>query len=155
MIRFPSDNPLQEAERIVPIASRRRKQSSQALPKDSRPTIRIAACEIEHIVNEAEAALINAERGLYQHSNKIVSVVETPVKAAHGQEVIALGILERGDHALLEDLAVAANFERFDKRCNDWVAADPPIMIVNAEAAERPTQLSDSERHSQRADYAR
>ena len=57
-------------------------------------------------------------------------MIETPVKAAHGQEVIALGILERGDHTSSEDLAVAANFERFDKRCNDWVPADPPIMIV-------------------------
>jgi putative DNA primase/helicase len=133
MTRFPSDSdeaPPGASDRVVPIASRRRKQNSQALPNDSRPTIRIAAGEIERIVNEAEAALINAERGLYQHSNKIVSVVETPVKAAHGQEVIALGILERGDHALLEDLSVASNFERFDKRCNDWVAADPPITIV-------------------------
>ena len=133
MIRFPSDSDeaLSEAsDRIVPIASRRRKQSSQALPNDSRPTIRIAAGEIERIVNEAESALINAKRGLYQQSNKIVSVVETPVKAAHGQEVIALGILERGDHTSSEDLSVAANFERFDKRCNDWVPADPPIMIV-------------------------
>jgi hypothetical protein len=91
MTRFPSDSddaPPGASGRIVPIASRRRKQSIQALPNDSRPTIRIAAGEIERIVNEAEAALINAERGLYQHSNKIVSVVETPVKAAHGQEVM-------------------------------------------------------------------
>jgi putative DNA primase/helicase len=133
MTKFPSNSdevPSEASGRIVPIASRRRKQSSQALPNDSRPTIRIAAGEIERIVNEAESALINAERGLYQHSNKIVSVVETPVKSAHGQEVIALGILERGDHALLEDLSVAASFERFDKRCNDWLATDPPITIV-------------------------
>jgi putative DNA primase/helicase len=127
MTRFPSDD---QEDRLVPIASRRRTQSSQALPNDSRPTIRIAAGEIERIVNEAESALINAKRGLYQQSNKIVSVVETPVKAAHGQEVIALGILERGDHTSSEDLSVAANFERFDKRCNDWVAADPPIIVV-------------------------
>jgi hypothetical protein len=42
----------------------------------NRPTIRITAGDIERIVDEAEDALISAERGVYQRDATIVSVCE-------------------------------------------------------------------------------
>ena len=110
---------------VIQITRARKKPSRITFPNDPRPTIQLVKGEIERVVDEGEAALIKADRDLYQQSNKIVSVVETPKKAAHGKEVLALAICERGDFALMEDLSIAANFIKFDGRVNDWVFADP------------------------------
>jgi len=99
---------------------------------DSRPIIRLAAGQIERIVDEAEAALIKASRGLYQRDNQIVFVAYTPAKTSRGEDTVTIQILERGEHALLVDMAAAADFKRFDKRVRGWVVADPPILIVKA-----------------------
>jgi hypothetical protein len=98
----------------------------------SRPTVRLIVGEIERIVDEAEAALIKARRGLYQRDNRIVFVAYSPAKTATGADTATIQILERGEHALIVDMAASANFERFDKRVKGWVAADPPISIVKA-----------------------
>jgi hypothetical protein len=99
---------------------------------DNRPTIRIAAGEIERIVDETELALIKAGRGLYQRDGKIVFVSYSPARTNKGEDTLTIQILERGEHALLLDMSAAANFERFDKRANKWVSADPPMTIVLA-----------------------
>jgi len=100
------------------------------LASDSRPTIRLVAGEMDRIVDEAEVALLKANRGLYQRDNKIVFVGYSPAKAANGDDTVTIQILERGEHALLVDMAASANFEKFDKRANGWIAADPPLPIV-------------------------
>jgi hypothetical protein len=110
--------------------TRGRKKLSRIAPNDPRPTIHLTAGQTERIVDEAEDALMKANRGLYQRENLIVTVGHAPALAADGREVVALRIFTRGDHALLEDLAAAARFERFDKRVKGNVAADPPLAIV-------------------------
>ncbi len=116
----------------LPRHHRQRSARHSAPPGDggSIPTIRIIPGEVERIVDEAEAALIKAARGLYQRSDAIVIVALSPAKAAHGREISALRIVERTDHALIEDLAVSAQFERFSKREKAFVACDPPMWIV-------------------------
>ena len=100
---------------------------------DSRPTIRLAAGQTGRIVDEAELALINANRaGLYQRDGKIVYFARTPARRDTGEDTFVLQILERGEHALLCDMAASANFQKFDKRSNKWIAADPPLPIVKA-----------------------
>lgn len=96
------------------------------------PTIRLAAGEIERIVDKVEIALIQANRGLYQRDNKIVFVAYTPAKTSTGEQTATIQILERGEHALIVDMAASANFEKFDKRPKAWVVADPPILIAKA-----------------------
>jgi len=98
----------------------------------NRPTIRLVAGEIERIVDEVEIALIQANRGLYQRDNKIVFVAYTPAKTSTGEHTATIQILERGEHALIVDMAASANFEKFDKRPKAWVVADPPILIAKA-----------------------
>ncbi len=107
-----------------------RKARHIAAAEDARPTIKIIAGEIERVVNEAESALIRANRGLYQRANQIVTVGHAPAIAADGKEIIILRIFERGDHALLEDLAASARFVKLDKRAKGIVAVDPPMAIV-------------------------
>ena len=100
---------------------------------DGKPVIRVVAGEIERIVDETELALIKANRGLYQRDGKIVFVSYTPAKTSTGEDTVTIQILERGEHALIVDMAVAANFQRSDKRVKQgWVAADPALAIVKA-----------------------
>jgi hypothetical protein len=99
------------------------------IPADHRPTIRVVAGDIERIVDNAERADCR-EPGLYQRDGRIVSVVDVHVLTARGQGIGAQSIAERGDHALIEDLATAAQFVKFDARAKGDVAIDPPLNIV-------------------------
>jgi putative DNA primase/helicase len=91
--------------------------------------IRLTAGDMECIVAESEAALIRSGRQLYQRDGKIVFVAYTPAKTCDGDNTTTIQIIERGEHALLLDMCAAANFEKFDKRANKWVSADPPMTI--------------------------
>ena len=97
---------------------------------DLRPTITIVANDIERIVDEAESALINSDRGLYQHANRIVSVELDQAVTADGKRIRRDRIFERGEQALLEDLSSAAHFEKFKARANDTMTCDPPLAVV-------------------------
>ena len=95
-----------------------------------RPVIQIKEGEIERIVNEAEEALIDSDRGLYQRAGKIVSIDEIRIKTSGGRTTLAQRIIERKDNALAEDLTVSAQFERWDARSERWVAKDAPAKVV-------------------------
>ena len=97
---------------------------------DNRPAIRVVAADIERIVDEAEAALIKANRGLYQRGGLIVSVGVARMITADGSEVGGQRIFERGEHALAEDLTAAAHFEKYNERVKDYVPCDAPSKIV-------------------------
>jgi putative DNA primase/helicase len=85
---------------------------------------------IERIVDEAELALIAANRGLYQRDGRIVCAVSLAVLTAKGLKVAVQRIAERGDHALCEDLASAANFVKWDGRARAHVTVSPPMWVV-------------------------
>lgn len=95
-----------------------------------RPVIQIKEGEIERIVDEAEEALINSDRGLYQRAGKIVSIDEVRIKTSGGRTTLAQRIVERGSNALTEDLTVSARFERWDARSERWVTKDAPAKVV-------------------------
>jgi putative DNA primase/helicase len=105
-------------------------RTTALVPNDDRPSITLKAGDTERIVNESEAALINAGRGLYQRANQIVFVGDAPALAAHGKEITTQRILERGEHALLEDLSIAAHFEKYHARAKEFITVDPPLSIV-------------------------
>ncbi len=92
--------------------------------------IRIVDGDIECMVDEAEDALIKSDRGLYQRTGQIVSIADVRIKTSGGRTTIAQRIVERGDHALAEDLTSAARFERYDARMEKWVARDAPMKVV-------------------------
>jgi hypothetical protein len=110
----------------------RKRAADRRVAPDGRPIILLVAGEIGGIVEESEAALIKANRGIYQRDGKIVFVAYTPAKTSAGENTVAIQILERGEHALLVDMAASANFKRFDRRVKDWITADPSIPIVKA-----------------------
>ena len=99
-------------------------------PNDNLPTITLTAGNIEEITNASEAALIKAERGIYQRNGLIVSVVFTDAPTAHGGRVIVQRIREKGDYALVEALSSAAHFPRWDANSKGHVLVDPPVSTV-------------------------
>jgi putative DNA primase/helicase len=117
----------------VSVESKTRKKTKRNVdPNDKRPTIRIVPGEIERIVNEAEAALIKANRGIYQRDGRIVSIGSAPAIAADETKITVQRIFERGEHALQEDLSTAAQFEKYDARSKNYVLVNPPMWIVKA-----------------------
>jgi len=76
--------------RVISFVRKRRKPNKPPRQNDPRPTIRLTAGDIVRIVDDAEAALIKADRGLYQRANQIVFVAETPAKASRGRDVVTL-----------------------------------------------------------------
>jgi hypothetical protein len=78
------------------------------------PVIELQPGEIERTVDQAESALIAARRGLYQRDGLIVSASEVKVITADEREILAQRIEERGEHALVEDLSAAADFQRWN-----------------------------------------
>ena len=124
--------PPEEAPRVLPIAAERPRRKPRIVPaaNDPPPTIRLVEGDIERIVDEAESALISANRGLYQRDGRIVCAVGVPILTAQGPKVAVQRIAERGDHALCEDLASAGNFVKWDGRARANVAVTPPGWIV-------------------------
>jgi hypothetical protein len=99
-------------------------------PNDLRPTIQIVPGGIEKIVDEAEQALIDANRGLYLHGNRIVFVENGQAITSEGKKIVRQRISERGEHALVEDLSSAAIFQMFDARAKRQMPRDPSLAIV-------------------------
>jgi hypothetical protein len=83
-----------------------------------RPTIRLVSGEIHRIVDAAERELAQTGR-CYQRGGLIVTVTTDPGTRE-------TRIQEMSQPALVRALAAAANWERYDKRAQDWVRTDPP-----------------------------
>ncbi len=99
-------------------------------PDEVRPTIRFIGGEISAIVDLAEAALTAAEFGIYQRGAFVVRPGEVSVSISRGKEVTAQRILELGDHALVEALTKAAEWEKYDGRSESWVRIDAPQKVA-------------------------
>jgi hypothetical protein len=112
---------------------KKRKKTKRGVdPNDKRPTIRIVPGEIERIVNQAETALIKANRGIYQRNGRIVSIGSAPAIAADETKITVQRIFTRGEHALQEDLSTAARFEKYDGGSKNCVLVNPPMWILKA-----------------------
>ena len=87
-----------------------------------KPTIRVIAGEIHRVVDAAEKQLAQTQRH-YQRGGLIVTVVTDPgTKETRVQEC--------NQPSLVQALAGAATWERFDGRSEEWVRIDPPARHV-------------------------
>jgi hypothetical protein len=94
-------------------------QNSEARHK---PLIRVVAGDLHRVVDAAEKEL--AARGRhYQAGGLIVSVSTDPTSGDPS-------IVPTSAPALTRELSVAATWERFDGRAEDWVRCDPPVRHV-------------------------
>lgn len=119
---------------------KRRGQGGALPPDDGRPVVKIVGAKLERVVDEAEAALIGSDRGLYQRSGRIVGVGEVKIITSGQSDSVAQLITERGDYALVEDLTAAATFKKFDAKSEDWKACGAPKDIAKT-LKDRGTRL--------------
>jgi hypothetical protein len=95
-----------------------------------RPLIRVAGGELAGEVDQAEAALLEADLGLYQRGAFIVRPGRVLVTVSDGREVSGQRAIEVRDHALMEAMTQAAVWEKHDGRRNAWVQIDAPAKVA-------------------------
>jgi putative DNA primase/helicase len=107
-----------------------RHEPQQAQPANrNREPIRCAPGRLDEMTNEAEQALVGLGN-VYQRLGKIVGVEQEMGKTCDGKTVTFQAIMERGNYALMRDLARATEFERFNAH-GELVPCDPPPKIVH------------------------
>jgi putative DNA primase/helicase len=101
-----------------------------------RPEIEVRVGEMQRTVDEAEQALITAqasqpvEKKVFRRGDQIVSIAIDKAPDHRGQTVESQVIVEVGEHALAERLAVAATFQKWDGRSKKPKRIDPPKDVV-------------------------
>jgi hypothetical protein len=117
----------------------RRKRAERAPPPqdpNDPPEIVIRAGEIERIVNETEAVLIDEQetmpvaKRLFRRGGMVVSIGFNTEPTHDGGTVEAQIIVEAGDYALTERIASAAIFKKHNERKKKLVRVDPPHNIA-------------------------
>lgn len=83
-----------------------------------KPLIRVVAGDLHRVVDAAEKELANRGRH-YQTGSLIVSVSTDPTSGDPS-------IVPTSAPALTRELSVAATWEKYDGRAEDWVRCDPP-----------------------------
>lgn len=96
-----------------------------ATTEDARPLIQLAAGHLARIASEAEDHLIAAGVPFYRRGNRLVRpVIETlPASLDRKTQSPRLAIVD--DVYMRLALSKHIRWEKFDKRSDDWVAADP------------------------------
>ena len=83
-----------------------------------KPVIRVLAGDLHRVVDAAEKELANRGRH-YQSGGLIVSVSTDPTSGDPA-------IVPTSAPALTRELSIAATWEKYDGRAEDWVRSDPP-----------------------------
>ncbi len=83
-----------------------------------KPVIRVVAGDLHRVVDAAEKELANRRRH-YQSGGLIVSVATDPTSGDPS-------IVPTSAPALTRELSVAATWEKYDGRANNWFRCDPP-----------------------------
>lgn len=111
--------------------AKRGKAGASLGPLDSgeqKPTIEIRVGEIGRVVDQVEAALIAANRGLYRRGSLIVSAGVDKMPTFDGKTIETQVIEESGDYSLMEHIEAVADFVRAgDKKAKRCA---PPVAIV-------------------------
>jgi hypothetical protein len=96
-----------------------------------RPLIRFVAGKLPQVLDQAEQALLQAKLGLYQRGAAIVRPGRVVVTVTQQRKTTADRILEVEDHALVEMMTQAAEWERYDGRSGEWVTIDAPMKVAS------------------------
>jgi putative DNA primase/helicase len=109
-----------------------------------RPTIRITAGELARIVNEVDNALAAAGGKLYAYGNKLVQIVAGEIRTTQGREK-SLRLSTITPPSLLCQVSVAAAFEKYNAKMEDWIPTDCPTLVaaayIDRESWQMPTLL--------------
>jgi hypothetical protein len=94
------------------------------------PVIRLHAGELPRLVDDVEAAVAAADRGLYNRAGQLVSIADIGLLGCDEKKVTTLAIVEQDEYGLLEIAAASAQYEKYDGRAKKHIPADPPMALV-------------------------
>jgi hypothetical protein len=95
------------------------------------PQIQIRPGELPRIVNEAENALLGLGREIYQRGGLLVRpVLNKSLKASADRETESWQLVPVTRSYLVEVLCCAAQFLRYDKKAQKWMAVDAPEKVA-------------------------
>ena len=94
------------------------------------PTIRLVDGQLPRAVEETERALIAAGLPIFARAGTLVEPVSETMTAANGRKTVIARLRALCPDSLLEPVAEAAIFQRFNRKRNSWVDVDPPLQLV-------------------------
>jgi len=97
---------------------------------DPRPVIRVAAGRLDRLATQAEAVVKASGLPVFQHGTTLVQPVITEVPASRGRMTVAAGLTELSQPAMIDLFSAVARWERYDKRSEEWLPTDPPMMVA-------------------------
>jgi hypothetical protein len=95
-----------------------------------RPLVRIAGGNLPAIVDDAEAALVASDPGLYQRGDFIVRPAPAVIPIADDRKIVGLRLVPVRANHLAERLTHWVDFQRFDLRSKKWLSIDCPPKIA-------------------------
>jgi hypothetical protein len=93
--------------------------------------IRVNPGDLPRVVDQAEAALLEADYGLYQRGISVVRAAWSKLKAADNKDTYAHLLVPVNATHLVETLTKVAAFEKWDGRNKKYVPIDCPEKIAN------------------------
>jgi RepB DNA-primase from phage plasmid len=93
------------------------------------PTIRLVDGQLPRAVAETERALLAAGLPIFSRAGTLVEPVSETMVAADGRKTVIARLRPFCPDSLLESVAEAAIFQRFNRKRNSWVDVDPPLQL--------------------------
>jgi hypothetical protein len=121
-----------EIARIRAKHSRRQAAEAEAVAARStgRPVIQVWGGALPTVVNQAEAALIARDPDIYEFGDELVRPAMLPIRIAKDCETAGLRLVTIGINELIERMTKVADFQRFDKRSEEFVSIDCPKLVA-------------------------
>jgi hypothetical protein len=94
------------------------------------PTIRLVDGQLPRAVAATEQALLASGAPIFSRAGMLVEPVSETMAAADGRKTVIARLRALCCDSLLEPVAEAALFQRYNRKRNSWVDVDPPLQVV-------------------------
>jgi putative DNA primase/helicase len=97
-----------------------------------RPAVHLVGGESPNILDEAEAALIASDHGIFAFGDQVVRPARRPIRIADDKMTTGLRLVPIAAAHMAERFTKYVDFQRFNKRLDEWVSVDCPHSIAVA-----------------------
>jgi putative DNA primase/helicase len=97
---------------------------------EGRPAIKVRGGALPAVVDQAEAALIERDPDIYEFGDLLVRPATEPIRIAKDRTTAGLRLVSIGLNDLIERMTKAADFQRFDKRSDEFFSVDCPKAVA-------------------------
>jgi putative DNA primase/helicase len=117
------DDPIVQLDRV-------RRQKRECPAPSAKPIVQITGGALPESIDAAERHLLAADRDIYQRGDFVVRPAPAIIQIADNKKVVGLRLVPIKPNHMAERFTAAVDFQRFDKRCNEWVRIDCPPKIA-------------------------